>query len=80
MSSNRLNFLEHSEWGNGTILQTQMITNVISGELVCSITGLEPSLESPSLFLAVDDYTSAIMRYRYNGASTKAKLLMRSGE
>lgn len=66
-------------WGNATTEQRQMSTIVQSGELQCTIEGFEPTLDSPSLYLQVSDRHFVIMRIKYSGVATSARMLIRSG-
>jgi hypothetical protein len=69
-----------TEWDNGANEQRQISNvNVHSGELAFTIQGYNPSLEAPSMMLAVTQDTFCIIRARYNGAATQGQLLLRSG-
>lgn len=66
-------------WANGSANSIKMEAAVAGGELRCSITGLNPVLDSPSLFLNVTNRHYIVMRAKYTGQSTQARLLLRSG-
>jgi hypothetical protein len=68
-----------SGWANATSEVIDMETYVDKGELRCSITGWNPVLDSPALYLNITNRHYLVMRARYQGRATTANLLLRSG-
>lgn len=66
-----------SGWGNGTEEFIHLRTKVANGELICTILGQQPRLDSPSMYLNVDRRHYLVFRARYEGAAQKARVIMR---
>lgn len=68
-----------SGWGNASESMIDLSAKEEKGELRCSIVGYNPQLDSPNLFLTISQRHYLVMRSRYDGTATKARLLLRSG-
>ena len=68
-----------SGWVNATYSTIDLESRVDGGELRLSITGWNPRIDSPSLFLNITSRHYLIMRSRYGGIASNAQWLFRTG-
>lgn len=66
-------------WGNATSEEMQMDLRVENHELRASITGWEPSIDSPPLVLDVTRRHYVAIRMMYYGGADTAQLMLKSG-
>ncbi|RYG95054.1 hypothetical protein EON65_56530, partial [archaeon] len=68
-----------SGWANATAEAIDLTAQEEFGELRCRIQGYNPKLDSPTLYLPITHRHYLVMRARYDGTATQARLLLRSG-
>eukprot|EP01031_Cornospumella_fuschlensis_P040288 gene40288-49088_t len=68
-----------SGWANASAEVIDLTAQEDFGELRCRIQGYSPKLDSPTLYLPIMHRHYLVMRARYDGSASQARLLLRSG-
>jgi hypothetical protein len=66
-------------WANSTSQEMEMQVRVENGELRSSISGSNPHMDSPHLFITTTTRHYVVIRMMYMGAATTGNLLLRTG-